>query len=82
MKRIPRYTYRTALRTKGVKTIPPYAALRSSKAGEQVIDALAGRLRPIPPMPVEREPMPLWAILLVTFIVAWFGAALLSGAGQ
>jgi hypothetical protein len=36
---LSRLTYKAALRAKGIKPIPPYHKLRSSKTGEQVIDA-------------------------------------------
>lgn len=34
-----RHSYKTALRVKGIRPVPPYHKLRSSKAGEQCITA-------------------------------------------
>ena len=40
-----RLTYRTALRAKGIKPLPPYHKLRSAKAGEPVICATTSAMQ-------------------------------------
>ncbi len=43
-----RTSYKTALRAKGIKSLPPYHKLRSAKAGEPVICATTSAMQERP----------------------------------
>lgn len=76
--------YRTALMAKGVKPIPPRDQLRSSGAGDKVICALEGRIRPVKILDESIEPhrIPTWVLVFITFVVAYLLGHYIAAGGQ